>query len=60
MITSGMLEELLENIDKPKQPDLIVEQKKNKYIAYFRKSPQRIGFGNSEVKALENLKSLLG
>lgn len=60
MITSAMLEELLENINKPKQPNLIVEQKKNKYIAYFKKSPQRVGVGKSEVEALENLKSLLG
>lgn len=59
MGTSGMFEELLENIHKPKEPNLIVEAKKNKYIAYFRKSPQRIGIGNSEVEALENLKSLL-
>lgn len=60
MITIGMLEDILENIDKPKQSDLIVEQKKNKYVAYFKKSPQRVGIGNTEIDALENLKILLG
>lgn len=57
MMTSHMFLEILENIDKPKKPDLITENRRGKWITYFRKSKQRVGVGFTEIEALDNLKN---
>jgi hypothetical protein len=58
MVIMGQLEEILKNIDKPKESDLVVKKVKNKYVFYFKTTPNRVGIGNT-VEALDNLMLLL-
>jgi hypothetical protein len=59
MVIMGQLEEILKNIDKPKESDLVVKKVKNKYVFYFKTTPNRVGIGNTEIEALDNLMLLL-
>jgi predicted RNase H-like HicB family nuclease len=59
MMTTHDVLEALENYNKQKQPDLITENKKGKWIAYFRTSKNRIATGKTETEALENLKNMI-
>lgn len=54
-MTEQMLKQLLEDIDKP---NLIINETKKGLIAYFRKTPEQVGIGKTEVAALDNLKKL--
>lgn len=56
MMTEQLLKQLLEDARKP---SLIINETKNGFIAYFRKSPERVGIGKTEVAALDNLKNLI-
>lgn len=58
MITEHMAREMLENLKKPKKPDLILEERKGKYIAYFKTKADKVAVGNTEIEALENLRIL--
>lgn len=51
----GAIEELLDNLNKPKQPDLITKEVKGRWVAYFRSNSWRKGIGNTEKEALESL-----
>lgn len=55
-MTMNELRRLLEDKDKP---NLIINERKNVFIAYFRLSPEIMGIGKTKFKALDNLKELI-
>lgn len=57
MMTEYLLKQTLEDVGKP---SLIINETKKGFIAYFRKSPEQVGIGKTEVAALDNLKELIG
>ncbi|MGE7840710.1 hypothetical protein ACQKNX_07955 [Lysinibacillus sp. NPDC093712] len=56
MMTDQLLKQLLEDAGKP---NLIINEAKYGFIAYFRKSPERVGIGKTKIEALDNLKELI-
>lgn len=58
MITDYMMKEILEGLNKPKQPSHIFKEHKGKIIVYATEFPQYRAIGRNEKEALINLRDL--
>ena len=59
MMSKFDLLDIIEGREKNYSPELIIQKKQNSYIAYFKGDQSKLGFGSTEIEALENLKLLL-
>ena len=59
MMSKFDLLDIIEGREKNCSPELIIQKKLSKFIAYFKGDQSKVGFGNTEIEALGNLKLLL-